>query len=170
MTQLYVFACNHQIDVSHTELTRQHGEIPDLPPLSAWLSTEVDTDRIELFPAKALAPMSLADYLNTAYDVTSFGEASAITRLNAIEEHVLLVPDVAVENAPNPGADLTLIATLTTAEPDHSRRDLASPEKAQADPPPQAKAGMSEARISGMVALGALVVLGLLTLLFVLMG
>ena len=168
MSELFVFAVNGTLTVTHTDLTRQKGETPVLPPLATWLGTEVDTDRIELFAVADLAPMTLADYLATAYDISA--DASERERLNKTDGHVLLVPSDAVSDIIEVGADLSHIASLETPRADHSSRDLTSPADEHIEPTTAPKPPMSEARISGMVAMGALVVLALLTLLFVLLG
>lgn len=166
MSTLFVFAVNHDLDIVHTELTRQQGNTPDLPPLAEWLSVDVALDRVELFPTSTLAPMSLTDYLEAAFGTETIAEPA---RLNALSGPVLLVPEAALGGDPRPGADLTLIASLQVVDPDHSQSALPDPgvgAAAQATPKPP----MSQARISGMVAMATLAVIFLLTFIVVLIA
>ncbi|MBM7066053.1 hypothetical protein [Actibacterium sp. 188UL27-1] len=173
MPDLYVFAVNHPLDITHTSLSRREGTVPDLPPLSDWLGGgDIDTDQIELFAVATLAEMPLATYLVEAFDVDEVALAEHRGRLANLEGHVLLVPEKAVASDPQPGADLTLIATL----PMHAANNTVKPlPKADVTPKPakpqeRTKKPMSQARVSGMVATAALLFLFLFTALIVWIG
>ncbi|NKX45602.1 hypothetical protein [Roseicyclus persicicus] len=116
---LYVFAVNGDSAVRHTHLTRAQGETPDLPPLTDWLGAEVDTDEIEMFPVRDIAPISLTDYVTMAFAPEAI-PAQAARRMNALKGSVLLVPERALAEEPAPGREATLIATLSLGAADHS--------------------------------------------------
>ncbi len=135
MTHLHVFAVNEPVTISHTNLTRQKGEAPDLPPLAEWLGVEtLDTDRIELFPLSELGGMALSDYIQLAFSPDEATPGDVQGRLDALEGAILLVPDTAMPAQPSPGAQLTSVATIALAQADH----VASLPKADTTPAPPA--------------------------------
>lgn len=146
---LSVFALNTSVAVTLTDLTRAEGSLPQLPPLADWLGLDaLDTDRIELFPIQDLGELSLSQYLEMAH-VSEAGEAAA--RLNALSGQVLLVPETAMSGTPNPGAELTLIARLDTAQPDHAA-DLPKADIPPIAPAPATASPMPPARPLGWIA------------------
>jgi hypothetical protein len=134
--ELHVFAVNGDRAgaLRHTNLSRAGGETPELPDLREWLGVErLDTDRIELFPVGDLGDMSLATYVTQAFDPTPGIDAETAARLDALEGSVLLVPDGAFDGVFHPGAELTRVASVPLALPDH----VAELPKAEVTPPPQ---------------------------------
>ena len=129
---LHVFAVNAETQVRHTHLTRANGEAPALPPLTAWLGAEVDTDEIELFPVGDLGEMSLSEYVTMAFAPEGIPPRTA-QRMDALTGHVLLVPDPALGAAPAPGPEATPVASLALAAADHG----SSLPKADMTPPPR---------------------------------
>lgn len=121
MTTLHLFALNADLDLRHTHLTRAKGEAPVLPPLKDWLGVpRVATGEIELFPVKDLDDMALSDYVTAAFAPDDDIPAETRTKLDALDGSVLLVPDTALDGAPDPKAEATLIATIPLARPDHA--------------------------------------------------
>ena len=117
--RLHIFAVNVTLDLCHTHHSRaQGGPPPVLPPLDAWLGAAVDTDAIELFEIKDIGDLRLSDYVEMAFAPEAV-TADDARRMDALEGTVLLVPERALDTAPVPGAQLTLIATLPLAAPDH---------------------------------------------------
>lgn len=134
--ELHVFAVNgdRAEGLRHTNLSRASGETADLPDLREWLGVErLDTDRIELFPVGDLGDMSLSAYVTQAFDPTPGLEKETSARLDALDGSVLLVPDAAYDGVFHPGAELTRIASVSLALPDH----VAELPKADVTPPPQ---------------------------------
>ncbi|MDG4649851.1 hypothetical protein P6F26_15505 [Roseibacterium sp. SDUM158017] len=117
---LHIFAVNGDSDLRHTHLSRAKGEAPELPDLRRWLGVEtLDTDRIELFPLKELDGTRLSQYVTMAFDPVPLIDTATAARLDALDGSVLLVPDTAFTGVFHPGAELTRIATLSLALPDH---------------------------------------------------
>jgi hypothetical protein len=168
-TVLHVFAVNADLgELRHTFLTRASNEpAPDLPPLAQWLGAGVDTGDVELFPVADLAPMRLSDYLAQAFDIAPDALGAHAARLSALQGHVLLVPGAALDGAPpRVTAQLTRIATLPLPRADQSPAAVPKmPEPEQSLAP--RKKPMSDARMSGMVAMLALAVLFLLVIVMV---
>jgi hypothetical protein len=132
---LHVYAVNGRSDLRHTNLTRVQGDAPDLPPLADWLGVEgLDTDRIEIFPVADLGETRLSDYVTMAFDPAEPIEGETRARIDALDASVLLVPDAALHGTPAPGPEMTHIATLALAQPDH-RADLPRAETPPAPPP-----------------------------------
>ncbi len=124
---LHVFAVNAQIDVRHTFLSRSTGQTTTLPDLAGWLSLRqggLDTDNIELFPVDDLGDLRLADYIATAFDPLDAALKTAAPKLNALDGHVLLVPQAALAGDWTAGADLTLVDSLPLAVADHVAEPL----------------------------------------------
>lgn len=120
MSFLQIFALNMPVTVRHTNLTRQQGLGPELPPLAEWLRTpELNLQKIELFPIKDLDDLSLPDYLSAAYDIAPEDLREAAPRLRALGGTVLLVPSAALSEAANPGPEATEIARLPLPEARH---------------------------------------------------
>jgi hypothetical protein len=144
---LHVFAINGESDLRHTNLTREQGLMPDLPPLGEWLGVEaLDTDRIEVFPVQDLGEMKLSQYVTMAFDPVPLIDAETSARLDALEGSVLLVPDTAFEGVFHPGAEVTEVATLSLALPDHHaelpKADVSAyPEPAPERFPPEKRRG-----------------------------
>lgn len=133
MTHLHIFALNEPTDVSHTNLTRQKGEVPDLPPLAEWLGVDaLDTDRIEVFPVDDLGGMALSDYIQLAFTPENGVPSDDQRRINRLDGAVLLVPDDAISGTPAPGPQATEIATIALAQADNT----ASLPKANVAPAP----------------------------------
>lgn len=167
MTHLHIFALNEPSEVSHTNLTRQKGEAPDLPPLAAWLGADtLNTDEIELFPVDDLADLSLSDYIDMAFTPADDIAADIKTRLNALGGSVLLVPDRAVAGAMLPGAQLTAIAQIPLAVADNT----ASLPKAEVTAAPAAPSAPPEPEAPPPIALFALIGMAILALLIVFIG
>ncbi|GAB5447790.1 hypothetical protein [Gymnodinialimonas sp.] len=165
MTNLQIFALNETVDISHTHLTRQNGEAPDLPPLADWLGVaSLDTDEIELFAIKDLSDMALSDYVNLAFAPENDIPSATVTRLDALDGAVLLVPDKALPAPPNPGAEATLIASLPLAQADNS----ASLPKAKTTPMPNPAPRQHE--VGPPIALYALIGMAILAALIVFIG
>jgi len=150
MSHLHILALNHPSDTRHTHLTRAKGEGADLPPLADWLGVNsLDTDVIELFPVKDLDDMPLSDYVTTAFAPEAAIPAETRARMDALDGSVLLVPGGALPpSAPTPGPDVTLIASIQLAEPDHSAdlppADVTPTKHAAApDTPPEQRSGSS---------------------------
>ena len=175
MNLLHVYAVNVDLgELSHTHLTRTKAESTgDLPPLADWLGVAVDTEAVELFPVADLTPLKLTDYLRDGFDVAEKSLAPHTARLTALDGHVLLVPDDALSAAPVASAQLTAIASLPTLQADQDQSAVPKmPEPAQQVPDlgTNGKKPMSDARISGMVAMAALVVLFGLVIVMVLIA
>ena len=178
MNLLHIYAVNGDLgDLRHTNLTRaQEDPVPDLPNLAEWLGTPVDLSAIELFPVADLKPLRLTDYLRDGFDADEKTLAPHAGRLGALQGHVLLVPDDALTGTPKPGASLTAIASLPLPRADQSQAAVPSmkePSQAAApapEPEPPRKKPMSDARMSGMVAMAALAVLFGLTAIMVWIG
>lgn len=120
---LHIFAVNAEIDVRHTYLSRSQGKDAALPDLAGWLGLRqggLNSDEIELFPLSDLAGMALSDYVATAFDILDAPLGQTAARLNALDGHVLLIPQAAMAGQVKTGAELTLIASLPMAKPDHS--------------------------------------------------
>ncbi|WP_224816203.1 hypothetical protein [Hasllibacter sp. MH4015] len=141
MTQLHIFALNEPTTISHTDLTRQKGEVPDLPPLAQWLGLDaLDTDRIELFPVSDLGGMALSDYIQLAFTPDPAIPLDTQSRLNALSGAVLLVPDAAMTGTPTPSSHVTEIATIPLAQADHTARlPKADATPTETSPPPAAQ-------------------------------
>lgn len=175
MSLLHVYAVNADLgDLRHTNLTRaQDAPLPALPDLALWLGVPVDLSAVELFPVADLKPLRLTDYLRDGFDVTEKSLAPHAGRLSALQGHVLLVPDAALSAEPKPGAELTAIATLPQVQADQSQAAVPKmPERTQEVPDlgTKGKKPMSDARMSGMVATAALLVLFGLTAAMVWIG
>ncbi len=167
MTQLHIYALNEPVVVSHTNLTRQQGEAPDLPPLADWLGVEtLDTDAIEMFPVDDLGTMALSDYIALAFAPEEPVPSDVQTRLNALKGAVLLVPDSALSSAAASGPQATSIATLTLARADNT----ATLPKADASRTPVAAPVAQEPEPSPPIALYALIGMALLAALIVFVG
>lgn len=168
---LHVFAINSDLgEVRHTHLTRaQDTPPPDLPDLATWLGVPVATDAIELFPVADLAPLTLTDYLRDAFDVPEKILSPHAARLSALDGHVLLIPDAALSGEPVDSAQVTAIASLPITGANQSQAAVPKmPEPDRTLDP--ARKPMSDARMSGMVAMAALAVLFLLVLVMVLIA
>jgi len=121
MTHLHIFALNEPTDVSHTNLTRQKGETPELPPFAEWLGLDaLDTDRIEVFPLSDLGGMALSDYIQLAFSPEAGIASDDQRRINTLDGAVLLAPDDAMTGTPSPGPQATAIATIPLAQADHA--------------------------------------------------
>lgn len=165
MTHLHIFALNEPVTVSHTHLTRQKGEAPELPPLADWLGvTKIDTDEIELFLIKELSDMALSDYIALAFAPEDTLPRDAQTRLDALEGAVLLAPDTALPAPAKPGPQATLIASLPLARADNS----ASLPNASTTPLPNP--APTEPESSPQIALYALIGMAILAALIVFVG
>lgn len=120
MSMLHVFALNEPVAVTHTHLTRQKGEVAVLPPLAEWLGVEaIDTNEIELFAINDLSDMGLSDYITLAFAPETAIPSATVTRLDALDGAVLLVPERALSGPATPGPKATLIASLALAQADH---------------------------------------------------
>lgn len=167
MTHLHIFALNEPLAVSHTNLTRQKGETPTLPPLADWLGVDtLDTDQIEVFPVKDLSDMALSDYIQLAFAPEADIPSSTITKLDALDGAVLLVPDTALNTPANPGPQATTIATIALAQADNS----ASLPKAQVTPIPAETPAQPEPEAPPPIALYALIGMAILALIIVFVG
>ena len=142
---LHIFAVNAQTEARHTFLSRSNGEASDLPDLAGWLSLRqggLNTDEIELFPVSDLAGLSLTDYIRTAFDPKEAGLSTAAPRLNALDGHVLLIPDAALAGNWTEGPNLTQVASLPLPVADHSAAALTpapqevTPPQPEPTPPP----------------------------------
>lgn len=162
MSMLHVFALNEPVAVTHTHLTRQKGEVAVLPPLAEWLGVEaIDTDDIELFAINDLSDMALSDYIRLAFAPEAAIPTATVTRLDALDGAVLLVPDKALSAPASPGPKANLIASLALARADHVA-DLPKAKVAplpSAAPPAQHEAGPPLAlyALIGMAILAALI-------------
>lgn len=120
MAFLQVFALNMPVSVRHTNLTRQQGLGPELPPLAEWLrAPDLNLQLVELFPVKDLEELSLPDYLAAAYDIAPEALREAGPRLRALGGTVLLVPSRALSAAATPGPEATEIARLPLPQASH---------------------------------------------------
>lgn len=164
---LHIFALNEPLEVSHTNLTRQNGEAPDLPPLADWLGVDtLDTDAIELFPIDDLGTMALSDYIQLAFSTENPIPGDTQTRLNALKGAVLLVPDRALSGPATPRPQATAIASLGLAQADNS----ASLPKASVTPTPSPAPPPQQHESSPPVALFALIGMAILALIIVFVG
>lgn len=167
MTHLHIFALNEPVEVSHTNLTRQKGQTPTLPPLADWLGVDtLDTDKIEVFLVEDLDTMALSDYIQLAFAPEDAIPGDIQTRLNALNGAVLLVPETALTSTTNPGPQATAIATLPLARADNT----ASLPKADTSHTPTAKPAMREPEPSPPIALYALIGMAILAAIIVLVG
>lgn len=167
MTHLHIFALNEPVSVSYTHLTRQKGEVPELPPLARWLGVDtLDTDEIELFPINDLGDMALSDYIQLAFPPEDPIPSAIVTRLDALEGAVLLVPgDAPLVQAAQTGPQATLVAALALARADNT----ASLPKAKATPMPVAPV-QPDHEASPPIALYALIAMAILAALIVFVG
>lgn len=164
---LHVFALNEPLSVSHTNLTRQNGEVPSLPPLADWLGVEaLDTDQIEVFPLEELGTMALSDYIGLAFAPEADIPSGTITKLDALDGAVLLIPDTALNTSANPGPQATAIASIALAKADNSARLP----KAQVTPIPSKAPAQPEPEAPPPIALYALVGMAILALIIVFVG
>ncbi len=167
MTHLHIFALNAPNDISHTNLTRQMGQRPPLPPLANWLGVEtIDADEIELFPVKELGGMALSDYILRAFAPDGPIPRDVQARLDALGGSVLLVPDEALPSPANPGPNATLIASVALARPDH----VAALPKADVTPTPRPAPAPTERETTPPIALFALIGMAVLAAVIVLFG
>lgn len=167
MTQLHIFALNEPVTISHTNLTRQKGEAPDLPPLADWLGVQnLDTDKIEMFPVEDLGAMALSDYIQLAFAPEDAIPGDIQARLNALNGAVLLVPETALTSPTNPGPQATAIAALPLARADNT----ASLPKADASRTPTAQPVPQQHEASPPIALYALIGMAILAAVIVLVG
>lgn len=164
---LHVFALNMESTLRHTNLTRATGDAIELPPLAEWLGIPaIDENEIELFPLKDLGDMPLSDYISRAYDPENALPTAVAGRLDALTGSVLLVPDGADSGPMQPGVEVTLVATIPLAQPDnaaHIRKADLSPSAGRRD---RTSEPVNMARRGAIGLLLALLVLGLLILLF----
>lgn len=164
MTHLHIFALNEPVTVSHTNLTRQNGETPDLPPLAKWLGVDtLDTADIELFAIKDLSDMPLSEYVRLAFAPEDDIPSADITRLDALDAAVLLVPDSALSAPPRPGPQATLIASLPLARADNTgslpKADVApTPTRPPAQPQPETSPPIALYALIGMAVLAVLII------------
>lgn len=168
MTQtLQIFALNEPVEVSHTNLTRQKGQTPDLPPLTEWLGVPtLDTDAIELFPIDDLGTMALSDYIQLAFAPEDPIPGDIQTRLNALKGAVLLVPDAALTAPTAPGPQATAIATLRLASADNTAR-LPKADVIRTPPPTPAP---QDPESAPPIAFFALVGMAILALIIIFVG
>ena len=142
MTHLHIFALNEPISVSHTNLTRQKGEAPALPPLADWLGLDaLDTDRIEVFALEELGDMALSDYIQLAFTPDIGIPPEDRRRLDALDGAVVLVPEEAMTGAPEPGPQATAITRIALAKADNTatlpKADVAPPTPASPHTEPE---------------------------------
>ncbi len=164
---LHIFALNEPLEVSHTNLTRQKGQTPDLPPLADWLGVEtLDTDVIEVFPIEDLGTMALSDYIQLAFAPEGPIPGDIQTRLNALKGAVLLIPSKALTTPTNPGPQATAIASLPLAQADNS----GSLPKADASRTPTASPAPQQHESSPPIALFALIGMAVLAAVIILVG
>ncbi len=124
---LHIFAVNAAVEGRHTYLSRSKEEAMKLPDLAGWMGLRqggLNTDEIELFPVSDLAGMALSDYVSNAFDLDGQPAGQTMARMNALDGHVLLVPDAAVAGTVETKPELTLIASLPMARADHSSEAL----------------------------------------------
>lgn len=124
---LHIYAVNERIEGTHTYLSRSQGQAATLPDLAGWLGLRqggLNTDEIELFATSDLAGMALTDYVTTAFELEASPDAQTSARLNALDGHVLLIPEAALSGAVSPKSQLTLVSSLRVARPDHSAEAL----------------------------------------------
>lgn len=131
----------------------------------------LNPDFIDIFEAAALNDMSIADYLQTGYDVTADAvDASALQALSGVVVLIMSRAHADAETTLSLGPDVTHVttigdgATLRVDPPLHS--DAAD---GVLDEPPAPKR-MSDARQSGMVATVALLVMFALVAVMVWIG
>ncbi|MBL4628259.1 MAG: hypothetical protein JKY00_09520 [Roseicyclus sp.] len=160
---LHVFALNEPVTISHTSLTRQKGETPDLPPLAKWLGVDViDTDKIELFVLDDLSGMTLSDYIHLAFTLEGPIPSDTQIRLNALSGAVLLVPDDALSGPTAPGPQATAIASLPLARADHDaslpKADVTeTPARAPAPREPEPAPPVALFALIGMAVVAAII-------------
>ncbi|MEJ6392787.1 hypothetical protein V8J82_05930 [Gymnodinialimonas sp. 2305UL16-5] len=166
MTHLHVFAVNEPVSVSHTNLTRQKGETPALPPLTEWLGIDaLDTDAIEIFLLSDLGGMALSDYIQLAFTPETGIPAEERARLDALEGAVLLVPETAMQGTTRPNAKLTLVATIALAEPDNNANlpkatlTPSAPKTPHTEPARESVPPIALYALLGIAAFAALVIL-----------
>lgn len=124
---LHIFALNAETDARHTFLSRSKGEVAKLPDLAGWLSLRqggLDTDNIELFAVSDLGDLRLSNYVATAFDPLDPPLNEAAPKLNALEGHVLLIPDAALAGSWTAGQHVTLVASLPLAVANHAAEAL----------------------------------------------
>lgn len=163
---LHIFALNEPVTVSHTNLTRQKGQIPSLPPLADWLGVDtLDTDTIEVFPVDDLGTMALSDYIQLAFAPEDPIPGDIQNRLNALKGAVLLVPGKALSSVPKPGPQATAIASIPLARADNTANlPKADASRTPVPPAPQ------EPEPSPPVALFALIGMAVLALIIMFIG
>lgn len=149
-------------------LTEAEAQALDAPgALQRLIGAETfDADQADLFQVADLAGMSLSDYLAEAHDVPADELAPLRARLDALEEHVLIVRSQAFGGKAMtllPSRELRLVAVL--GEPATDWRggpldsDSARPFSAPRTPPREAR--IRARRIGGMVFAGFMILLAL---------
>lgn len=164
---LQIFALNEPLAVSHTNLTRQSGETPSLPPLADWLGVDsLDIDQIEVFPLEELGTMTLSEYIRLAFAPESDIPSGTVTKLDALSGAVLLVPDTALDAPAKPGPQATAIASIALAQADNS----ATLPKASVAPTPTNAPQQQDRETPPPIALFALIGMAVLALIIVFVG
>lgn len=164
---LHIFALNEPLTVSHTNLTRQSGETPLLPPLASWLGVDnLNTDQIEVFPLEDLGTMTLSDYIRLAFGPETDIPSGIVTKLDALSGAVLLIPGTALSTPAKPGPQATSIASIALAQPNNSATLL----KASVAPSPVNAPQLQDHEAPPPIALFALIGMAILGLIIFFIG
>ncbi|MEM9757395.1 MAG: hypothetical protein AAF914_15440 [Pseudomonadota bacterium] len=156
--RLHLFTITPAPKVRHTDLTRQRGEAPALPPLAEWLGLDaLDTDRIELFPLSDLGVLQIGEYLVSAHDADPDAVAAEAEALRGIDGAVLIVPDRAMTGAPEATPPARAIAVLPVPAPVGAAHLPPANSTGETAPPPPGPAPTGRKPARHLVVVAALV-------------
>ncbi|MCG3269357.1 hypothetical protein [Yoonia sp. I 8.24] len=160
---VWVFAIDLPTDeIAEFKEKNDHDDDAPISPLVAALGlTHIDTDFIEVFDADTIRDYGFAKYLTEANGMDPAQVNPETAMLAAITGHVLLVFSDALNGKTlAPTAPLRFIGRYSSAQSLHPVQKIET--EAAKGVLPQPKPPKSDARMSGMVATAALVVMFLI--------
>lgn len=135
-------------------------------------SNELETEYVELIDLEDLKEIGLSGYLIEGYGLPNEDVMADATKLDALEGYVLLLlPEILGHRGGvlNPNPDVVLVATYKGEGTDWTEKEPIESESAApfTAPPETVKKKLSDAAMSGRIAMLALIVIFLLTALVV---